>query len=201
MSRNTKIILLVAGGVLLILIIILVVIFVNRGSTGSLDDSADLASGAGGSLPVNSSLIINSNVETIITADNAPTLNEEQKREVNLEQIARMFAERFGSYSNQSNFENIKDLQVFMTDYMKKWSEEYIAEHSTGASPIYWGVTTNALSIKSSDIDDSEATVVVATRRRETSADHDNYKVYNQDLKVLFKRVGGVWLVDGAYWQ
>jgi hypothetical protein len=199
MTRNTKIILLVIGGIIAILLIILVISWGGEEPTANINNNNEL--GPVGSLPSDNHLLINDNQEVPVTKENTTVLNTEQKQEINLERMARSFAERFGSYSNQSNFENIRDLQVFMTSYMKDWSDKYIAEHSGGTSQLYWGVQTKGLTIKSSEVEESEATIVVSTQRREISGDSSNYKTYNQDLKLVFKKVDGIWLVDGAYWQ
>jgi hypothetical protein len=56
----------------------------------------------------------------IVKNPNIPAASNEEVTRFNLEKIASSFAERLGSYSNQSNFSNILDLKVFMTLSMQK---------------------------------------------------------------------------------
>lgn len=201
MSRPVKIIILIVVGLLVIAGIIVAFVFLNK-PAAVVNGNENVNAANAGSLNTNGGrLIINDNSKTTITKDNAPALDEEQKTEINLERVALSFAERFGSYSNQSDFENFKDLQPLMTASMKDWSNKFIADNSKGDSKVYSGITTRALAVKSSDIKDDGATLVITTQRRETTADINNYKVYNQDLKLVFKNISGSWLVDAAYWQ
>ena len=73
------------------------------------------------------------------------------KTEIESDDLARMasaFAERFGSFSNQSDYGNIRDLQIFMTDNMKVWAENYIndARAKKTQTTIYYGIVTKAIS-------------------------------------------------------
>ena len=47
-------------------------------------------------------------------------ISQEERSKDNLMRLAASFAERFGSYSNQSNFSNIIDLKIFMQLKRKK---------------------------------------------------------------------------------
>lgn len=124
--------------------------------------------------------------------------------EDDFKQIARFFAERFGSFSNHSDYGNIEDLRSLMSSKMKTWADAYVAnlrdnrENSEG----YYGITTKVLlepeiinPEKSSSID-----VMVETQRQEITADGSE-KNYNQNIKVVFVNEGGKWLVDSAHWQ
>lgn len=124
--------------------------------------------------------------------------------EDDFKQIARFFAERFGSFSNHSDYGNIEDLRSLMSSKMKTWADSYVAnlrdnrENSEG----YYGITTKVLlepeiinPEKSSSID-----VMVEAQRQEVTADGSE-KNYNQNIKVVFVNEGGKWLVDSAHWQ
>jgi len=120
-------------------------------------------------------------------------------------QLSRSFAERFGSYSNQSNYGNIEDLEIFMSVKMKKWAEEYVTNlrANNQYSGNFYGIVTKALvepEISSFAPDSGQVDVLVSTQREETSSDGDP-KVYNQDIKISFIKTGGEWLVDSAIWQ
>lgn len=196
-------ILLIIGALIVLALIVWLVVFVTTDRPNLTDQSAVNAAGAdnGDSLPVPNRLVVNDNTTVPETVATAPVLDSAQAESIALEQLARTFAARFGSYSNQSNFENIKDLQQFMTPSMRAWSDQYIADNSAGAASSHWGVITNALAIASSAIGADSATIVVTTRRKEINGQSGEYKTYNQDLKLMFKSSSQMWLVDGAYWQ
>ncbi|RLC38905.1 hypothetical protein DRH27_01075 [Candidatus Falkowbacteria bacterium] len=131
-----------------------------------------------------------------------------EKREFTKDDLSRMaesFAERFGSYSNQSNFNNIVDLKLFMSEEMKEWADSYVSGQRGRqiASDIYYGITTKAVGreIREYDDDAGQASVFVQTRRREaTSSTSNTSKVFDQDIIIKFIKEKGAWKVDGANW-
>ncbi len=118
--------------------------------------------------------------------------------------IVLPFVERFGSYSNQGNFENLTDLLPFMTETMQGWAHEQIKEQTQKAfQSLYRGVTTKALSytLSSYEAQKGVAEMKVSTQRKELIGTTSNARVYNQDVVIKLKKDDGVWLVDSAYWQ
>jgi len=145
-----------------------------------------------------------------------PTIKENKQITINVEsksmnkemlaQVATSFAERFGSYSNQSNYSNINDLKIFMSQKMSDWADNYIKENraKNQANDIYYGITTKSVSseVKVFDDDLSKATILIKTRRREALGTTNNVsKTYNQDILITFVKEKGAWKVDSAYWQ
>lgn len=130
-------------------------------------------------------------------------------REFNKDDIRRMassFAERFGSYSNQSNFANILDLKIFMTRKMKDWADSYVAENRAvpQGADIYFGITTSAIAeeIEQYDDDLGFATILVFTRRQEARVSRNNVSdIYDQRIEIALKKENGAWKVDHAFWQ
>lgn len=120
--------------------------------------------------------------------------------------MAGSFTERFGSFSNQSNYSNILDLKIFMSEKMKKWADNYIAEQRERGikQDIYYGIITKHISkeLKEFDEDLGQASVLVSTRRREATISTSNISnVFNQDIEINFIKERQVWRVDSAYWQ
>lgn len=131
-----------------------------------------------------------------------------KKAEVKQEDLARMaaaFAERFGSYSNQSDYGNIRDLQIFMTAKMKDWAENYIedARARKTNTVIYYGIITKFISseVKQFDQDMGQAEVLVRTQRRESAGVSSNSSTFYQDIIIKYLREKGVWRIDGIGWQ
>jgi hypothetical protein len=127
-------------------------------------------------------------------------------KENDLLKMAAAFVERFGTYSNQSNFSNIADLKMFMSEKMKKWADDYIVDMRAGASGnnLYYGVTTRAVNQEMSllDEDSGEARAIVHTRRQEAAGFTSNTsESFSQDIIVNMIKEGQSWKIDSAYWQ
>jgi len=146
--------------------------------------------------------------ETTEKLSTVQPLSPLKKAEVKSDDLARMasaFAERFGSFSNQSDYGNLRDLQIFMTDNMKIWTQNYIADakaEKTDTS-IYYGIVTRSVisEVKQFDGDLGQAEILVKTQRRESTGVAGNSTTFYQDIIIKYLRSGGVWRVDGAYWQ
>lgn len=127
----------------------------------------------------------------------------EEIAKAKVQALATHFAERFGTYSNDGNFENVVDLYPFMTSLMKNWAKEYVEKlRKETQRATYEGITTRAISvsINSLNLDEGKAETLIKTQRTEIKADSPEPKVYYQDLRLELFEVGGDWKVDGAYW-
>ncbi len=119
--------------------------------------------------------------------------------------LSKSFAERFGSYSNDGNFENVIDLYPLMTSSMKSWAENYVVKmRAEIQKQTYEGTTTKAMSVSfnSLNVDEGAAETVVKTQRTEikTVNGAQSERVYYQDLRLELVKVGDEWKIDGAYW-
>lgn len=134
-------------------------------------------------------------------------ISKEPKREADAEavkKIAMSFAERFGSFSNHSNYANIEDLNIFMTKNMISWADNYLSDlkKEKSAAGEYYGVITKAVSAEVNNFDSvkGSADVVVTTRRQETKGSVVGaYVTSNLTLKMA--KEGGAWKADSASWQ
>lgn len=116
--------------------------------------------------------------------------------------LSRSFAERFGSFSNQSNFENVRELKPFMTATMRTWADQFIRDALAKADPAapYYGITTRTLETKAESIEGDGAIVLAKTQRREVKGVAAP-RVFFQDLSLRLKKVDGEWRVDAATWR
>ena len=129
-------------------------------------------------------------------------LSEEEKERGFLTKTASAFAERFGSYSNQSNYENLTDLKYFMTIKMKKWVDNKVdSKDYSKSNDIYYGITTRSMKSEIKSIGSTTAVVNIKTQRQEFVGADMNSKVSYRDILITFKKEGNVWKVDSAYWQ
>lgn len=205
-SRSKKIIGIIVAVVVLLLLLLVVwlstqttpsdITIVNTPSeSGQNGGSANFGGGFGRDVttPV---------LDAVGPAEEEPDPEKPDPR-VNVQRLAASFAERYGSFSNQGDFENLKELRVFMTDSMKREVDAYIAEASsaTSGSAAYFGTTTRSLSstITRFNEEGGSATVVVNTQRQEVSS--SGTEVYYQEIEIDFILSGEVWEVDSAEWQ
>jgi len=129
-------------------------------------------------------------------------LSEEEKERGFLIKTSSAFAERYGSYSNQSNYENLIDLKYFMSARMQQIVDSKITVRNLNKTDvIYYGVTTRAISAEIQQINFSQATVKVKTQREEFYGADVNSKVSYQDILISFIKQDGVWKVDSVEWQ
>lgn len=136
---------------------------------------------------------------------NMPLPSKKEVNQEDLKRIAASFAERYGSFSNQSNFGNIRDLKIFMSSDMQDWADDYVkAEIAKKTdSSIYYGITTKAVSqeVLNYNEDDGSAEILAHTQRQEAIGTTNNISRFQQDLKLMFIKERKAWKVNGAYWQ
>ncbi len=132
-------------------------------------------------------------------------ISQEQPHKIDREDLAKQamfFAERLGSFSNQSDYGNIDDLMMFMTESMQVWAEDYIEDlRASNGATEYYGISTNAITatVNSFNEEAGEAEISVATKRQELKGTQENS--FDQSLKVLLVKADGDWKIDGAYWE
>lgn len=117
--------------------------------------------------------------------------------------LASLFAQRLGSFSNQSDYGNVTDLKIFMTKSMKDWADGYVADlKAKPYSGEYYGITTDALVTKVLNYDETKEVIkiLVLTERREDSATTLGV-AYQQNMIVDLVKINGEWLVDNAVWE
>ncbi|MFA6995309.1 MAG: hypothetical protein WC249_02770 [Patescibacteria group bacterium] len=118
-----------------------------------------------------------------------------------LGKIAMAFSERFGSFSNQSGYDNITDLKIRMTASLKTWADTYVTQLTKQYKNegVFYGITTRALvyAVNSFDDKSGQAQIIVTTQRTEQVSQ----KVYNQKMDLNFLKVNGEWLINEVYWE
>ncbi|MCK4554348.1 hypothetical protein KAU19_05320 [Candidatus Parcubacteria bacterium] len=126
-------------------------------------------------------------------------------KQTDLKQLAASFAERFGSYSNQSDYGNIRDLKIFMSLKMQAWADDFVSKSriEKGETSIYSGITTKAIAQEARQFDETagQAEILIKTRRRQDSGTANDAVTYYQDIIIKFVWEKGEWKVDEAVWQ
>jgi hypothetical protein len=128
-----------------------------------------------------------------------------QVSEDELKRVSASFVERFGSYSNQSGYQNVRELNVFMSQAMQTWAANYIAQARANAADtsIYYGITTKAVVANANSFDEAggRASFTVQTQRRESIGSTDNERSFQQTADVTMVKEAGVWKVDSVSWE
>ena len=136
--------------------------------------------------------------------NNTPREKQEVKEE-DLKRMASSFVERFGSYSNHSNYSNIASLKIFMTKKMQDWADNFIADIKANkeADSIYYGITTKAISVEVTNFNNTLgfAELLIKTQRQKSIATMDNAISDFQDIIIKFVKENNQWKVNSAYWQ
>ena len=128
-------------------------------------------------------------------------LSEAQQTEANLRTLAVTFAERYGSYSNQSNYQNIRDVLPLATVRFRAiLGEQLSAPPSAGGG--YSGVSSVALrtTTQSFDAGAGAAVILVATQRKNDDSLGATRTSY-ETLTLTFRTESGSWRVDNAQWK
>lgn len=115
-------------------------------------------------------------------------------------QVAELFTERFGSYSNQGNFQNLRDLLPVMTATYRAETESYLDSVASQLPPGgYIGYTSTKVSTDEIAYDADGGSAVFEIRVQETKIEGTaepqiTYPVYRVELE----KVGEDWKVASA---
>lgn len=110
-------------------------------------------------------------------------------------QLARLFVERYGSYSNQNDNSHIADVLPLATDSMAAW----LRAQTIPQNGDYEGVTTQVIVSTIESLTDTQASVRVEVQELlETRTSREtNYRTGT--VTLLFQN--GEWKVDGLFWD
>jgi hypothetical protein len=212
---SNKLIIIGIAVLVVIIIVVLLVVAGNNNSSPSLSvnqpvDQPDLQGG----LPISGSSELppsdNSNLEpaaeplTPVIIPESPPLDDNARARQEILKIASAFAARFGSYSNQSYYDNIRDLETQMTPAMKRWAVNYISEleRTNPRTASLFSVSTQSLTLKIDNFSLPAGTgLVTVGTRREVLKSGQAPEVINQELQIELVKVGGDWLIKAAFWQ
>ncbi len=137
--------------------------------------------------------------ETVLGSSKQGDLGSELTR------VAATFSERFGSFSNESDFENIADLSVLMTQAMAKWTKESnipALKKQYNSQTEYYGVETRAMSVKvkKMDTEGGKAEFLVVTQRNEVFGAQPSVARY-QNIIIRMVKEDVDWKIDYAKWE
>ena len=131
--------------------------------------------------------------------------NPTKEAEDELRNFVRNFVERFGTYSNMTDFSSVlslksdmvKESQGFVDDYVEDIKRKY--PYRSG----YYGVTTLAPSVNPINFTllADRVEVEVSTRRQVTSDSDSESSVYTQKVEIVAVKQGDEWKIKSIYWK
>jgi hypothetical protein len=112
-------------------------------------------------------------------------------------QLAKFFVERYGTYSSDNNFQNIKEVEDFVTPALwSKISAQMNVKSSTGS---FVGVTTKVISTDLTAWSGTTATVELKMMRNEEKNGVVSTRYQNATVEMV--KTDGVWLADKLVWN
>jgi hypothetical protein len=148
---------------------------------------------------------ISPNNQNINSADNQPQVDVSKDDKSEIQSLAIIFGQNFGSYSNQTNLNNFDDIYGLMGASMNKWAQDTYKAQIMQQHPqsVYYAIEAKVLNVQITKIDEAKntATALLKIQRQEFTGSPENVEVFNQDLLLNLIKVNGDWIVDSAYWQ
>lgn len=197
MSRRAKILILIALLVLIVLVILAIILGRRQGARRQ-GDMASPAQTSSPGIPLLPAPQPRGPLGAV-----APHEQGERARS-DVIAYARSFTERFGSYSNQSDFENLESLYPFMTARLRRETESYVAaQRSLGATvaPSYNGITTSVINVATLAQNPTDMQFKLTTQRRQSGGNLRAPQVYYQPIEMTVVKEGEAWKVDRAEWK
>ncbi len=118
-----------------------------------------------------------------------------------VQSLSKTFTERYGSYSSEADFANLKDVLPLLTADFAAKVEAYIDAGQPQSG--YYGISTKVVTITVDQMDETAGTAQtsVMTQREESKGGPQNAEVRYQEIVLTFVKEGDVWKVASATWQ
>lgn len=110
-------------------------------------------------------------------------------------QLARIFVERYGSYSNQNDNTHIVDVLPIVTDQMARW----IQTQSIDQNGAYTGVTTKVVVSTIESISGANASVHIEAQELVETRDSRETQYRSGTVGLVFEN--GEWKISGLFWD
>lgn len=194
MNRKIIIGIIVAAGVLLLAtIVVLVVVWQKTLQTNSLPEADQpLADNS-----TNSTVTVTTSTTDTTVPETVVPVEQDDRQAITA--TTRSFTERYGSYSSDTNFENVERSRYLMTEAMSKQADKVIKQGQ--ASAEFTSVTSEVTSVTLTDFADGAtgATVEVAVRQK-TIVGQQDPTYQNVTARLTLKKVNNGWKIDTFRW-
>lgn len=190
-SNRTKVIL---AGVIILIAIILILLFLPRPGQGpSQTPTVETPE----ELP-------ESTTPTPVIEPEPEPMTEAEVGEVSASTVGKIFVERYGSFSTESDLANIEDVIPLATASYAEDLQDFIDRtRLAGTADEYYGVTTRVVSVETTDMDveGGTATLEILTQREESFGTAQNTSTRYQTIILDMAFESEEWRVDLATWQ
>lgn len=151
----------------------------------------------------NGTATTNVNTSLVNVADDPvlTNVNIQDDGPLSLNRLVNLFAERLGSYTSDSEFQNLQELKVYMTDSMQTWADSYVVAGSLNTNSAYTSVISKVISTKILSQSGSSAKVELIIQKTEETVGETTKNSYNQNIVLELIKQGDDWLVDRATWE
>lgn len=202
MNKKLLIGIIVAAGILLVSTLIVVVIALRSQPEPQThaNDNTNTENTTNTNSETNTTTSTDSQTDTTTNTNSENTSNVVlSNQRTSISRAATSFTERYGSYSSDSNFNNIEALNSVMTENMKKQAKNVI-KNGLGTKE-YYSITTQAVSVNFIDFVEGStgATLEVFTRRTEQKGLNDP-TIFSQTARLQLNRVDNQWKIDSFKW-
>ena len=109
--------------------------------------------------------------------------------------------ERFGSFSTESNFQNIEDVLALSTTGLQGELETLLRESRASRSNSFYGVSTKVIGLNILENSDAAAKIEILTQREEAIDTPGNTSVRYQNIVLDLVKLEGEWLVNEFTWN
>ena len=195
MDRRAKFIFLFAGGAIAIAAILVFIFWPSKAPAPASNVNRNASAGA-----LTPSANTNANVG--VNAPSAPRpMSEAEKAATLPKTIAVSFAERFDSYSSQSNLKNLTDLAPLVTaDSYKFLDTTYRSKliKTFPAGNAYFGVSARVVSVHQLSYDENSADFELNMQEVWSGT---VTAIKYPTLEVKLEKNGDVWLVNNFKWK
>jgi len=110
-------------------------------------------------------------------------------------QVAKIFVERFSTYSTQNGNQHIRDVLPMATPVMERWIKTQEVEQSKEYSGVSTRVVTNELI----SIDGDSAVVKIDVQQ--IVSNNSGTTIEDKTGRVELVWIDGDWKVDGFFWE
>lgn len=197
MPFRTRLFIILSLGILIILVIGLVIVTYSRNQTPADDTVApknNTQNNTGGTT-TNNEAGLNGTAATT-GGGQVRVFTTEEKQQNAVKQLARIFTERYNSYSSENNFQNIIEVKSLVTtELWNKISAVMNTKQNTGFS----GATTQVISLNLSSYKSTMATVILGCKK--TVEKDGSVSTISGNAILDLVNLGGQWLVNNYKWE
>ncbi|MBU1039036.1 hypothetical protein KKC17_02265 [Patescibacteria group bacterium] len=144
------------------------------------------------------SAITNNNSTIELPLDNLEATSSADSQQYARQAKARLFVEKFGSYSTDNPFANLISVADLTTPAYQSYLNSLLNQELTD---VFYSVATRALAVEVLASQTNQATVLVSTQRQESKARDGEATIKYQAIELKMILINNDWLVNGAEWQ